>query len=443
VRVTQLLDERYELGPWVGAGGMSEVFEGYDRNLGRRVAVKLLKADVADPRARERFEHEARAAASFTHPNAVSVYDVGEVGTRPYIVMELVEGPNLAGVLSGTGPLPVREAVRITDQVLAALGAAHARGLVHRDVKPGNVLVMENGSVKLADFGIAKAVSDASGGLTMTGQVMGTPKYLAPEQAAGRATTARSDLYSAAVVLYEMLAGAPPFEGDAPVAIALAHQQAPIPSLAARRAGLPPALVATVERALEKDPARRFPSAEAMRAALASGTAGTPTAPYTATPTEVLRGDARPPRRRRWPWAVLGLLALAGALLLALALTNRDEGPGPAVSGEPTTTTSTTTTTTPPTTTTTPPTTTTTLVTTIPPRPRTIGELIALLAAGPDAFGEKGNDVLKKLVEVQEKQDGDEAAKLLEEIDKWVGEGKLDPQIGSFARDVLSQPAMQ
>jgi serine/threonine protein kinase len=433
--VAQLLDQRYELGAPLGAGGMSEVFEGYDRNLDRRVAVKFLKADVADPRARERFEQEARSAASFTHPNAVTVFDVGEAGTRPYIVMELVEGRNLADVLARSGPLPPREAAHITDQVLAALGAAHVRGLVHRDVKPGNVLVAPDGSVKLADFGIAKAVADATGGLTMTGQVMGTPKYLAPEQAAGQATTPRSDLYSTGVVLYEMLAGRPPFEGDTPVAIALAHQQAPVPPLAERRAGLPASLVATVDRALEKDPTRRFPTADAMRSALA----GAPTAPIsapTAGATEVLPSTApmrgRPRRRARWGWVVLGLLALAGVFLIAWALANRDEGSGPEVVSEPSTTTSTTTTTT----TTTPPTTTT-------PLPQTVDELVALLAANPDAFGEKGTDLLDKLQEAQGEQDGEKAAKLIDEIDKWVGEGQLDPEIGALAQQLLAPLASQ
>ncbi len=426
--MAQVLDQRYELGAPLGSGGMSEVFEGYDRNLDRRVAVKFLKTDVADPRARERFEHEARIAASFTHPNAVTVYDIGEAGTRPYIVMERVEGRNLADVLARTGPLPPRDAVKITDQVLAALGAAHARGLVHRDVKPGNVLVSPDGSVKLADFGIAKAVSDASGGLTMTGQVMGTPKYLAPEQAAGQATTARSDLYSTGVLLYEMLAGAPPFDGDTPLAIALAHQQAPVPPLAERRAGLPPALVATVDRALEKDPARRFPSAEAMRSALSGG----PTAPMpapTAGPTEVLPRTAptrrSAPRRHAWPWVVLGALALIGAFMIAWALANRDDDP--TVVAEPTTSSSTTTSTT----------------TTTTPVPDTIDELIALLAANPEAFGEKGDDLLDKLQEVQDDQDAEKAAKLIEEIDKWVDEGQLDPDVGALAQELLLPLANQ
>ncbi|HUF85285.1 MAG TPA: protein kinase [Acidimicrobiia bacterium] len=427
--MAQVLDQRYEVGPPLGTGGMSEVFEGYDRNLDRRVAVKFLKAEVADPRARERFEHEARAAASFTHPNAVTVYDFGEAGTRPYIVMELVEGKNLAEVLSQTSPLPPGQAAKVTDQILAALGAAHSRGLVHRDVKPGNVLVKPDGSVKLADFGIAKAVADATGGLTMTGQVMGTPKYLAPEQAAGQATTPRSDLYSTGVVLYEMLAGAPPFEGDTPVAIALAHQQAPVPPLTQRRAGLPASLVATVERALEKDPARRFPSAEAMRGALAGG----PTAPMAPTRpggTEVLPAMAPPgrggPGGRRWPWVVLGVLALVGAFLIAFALANRDDD-RPTVVAEPSTTTSSTTTTT----------------TTTTPVPDTIDELIATLAADPDAFGEKGEDLLDKLQKVQEEQNPEEAGKLIEEIDKWVDEGQLDPATGALAQQLLAPLAAQ
>jgi tRNA A-37 threonylcarbamoyl transferase component Bud32 len=197
--MTDVLDDRYELGVALGSGGMAEVFEAFDRSLGRRVAVKFLKADLPDPRARERFEREARTAASFTHANAVTVYDVGDDGQRPYIVMELVEGRTLADLLAEQGQLPPNAAARITDEVLAALGAAHDRGLVHRDVKPGNVLITRDGLVKLADFGIAKAASDATAGLTATGQVMGTPKYLSPEQAAGWSRALRDACRRAAV----------------------------------------------------------------------------------------------------------------------------------------------------------------------------------------------------------------------------------------------------
>jgi eukaryotic-like serine/threonine-protein kinase len=443
--MTRVLDDRYELGAPLGSGGMAEVVEGFDRNLGRRVAVKFLKTDLPDPRARERFEREARTAASFTHPNAVTVYDVGDDGQRPYIVMELVEGRTLADLLAEQGPLPPDEAARVTDEVLAALGAAHARGLVHRDVKPGNVLLTRDGSVKLADFGIAKAASDATAGLTATGQVMGTPKYLSPEQAAGLGATPRSDLYSTGVVLYEMLAGEPPFTGDTPVVLALAHQQAPVPPLSDRRAGVPHALLATVDRALEKDPAARYPDATAMRTALGGASAGAPgaaTVPATATPTAVLPAAAPPPTRprrdrRRARWVVAGLAGAGIVLLLVLlalaqrdgddVTSTRDTTPGATSETEPTTT---------PTTQPPPPT---------APTPQTIDELIALLAANPDAHGEKGEDLLEKLQELQEKpgEQGKKAAQLIGEVDKWVADGELDQDTGSLANQLLAPLARE
>jgi eukaryotic-like serine/threonine-protein kinase len=433
--MTRVLDDRYELGVALGSGGMAEVFEAFDRSLDRRVAVKFLKADLPDPQARERFEREARTAASFTHANAVTVYDVGDDGQRPYIVMELVEGRTLADLLTEQGPLPPNEAARITDEVLAALGAAHARGLVHRDVKPGNVLITRDGSVKLADFGIAKAASDATAGLTATGQVMGTPKYLSPEQAAGRAATPRSDLYSTGVVLYEMLAGEPPFTGDTPVVLALAHQQAPVPPLSDRRPGLPHALLATVDRALEKDPAARYPDVSAMRSALGRTPAGATDA---ATPTALLPPaalcPARPPRdRRRLWWTAAGLAGVGMLLLLVLvALAQRDDDTatprrastattaGAAPETEPT----------PPTTQPRP----------TAPTPQTIDELIALLAANPSAHGEKGEDLLEKLQELQEKpgEQGKKAAELIGEVDKWVADGELSQDIGSLANHLLA-----
>jgi serine/threonine protein kinase len=441
--MTDVLDDRYELGVALGSGGMAEVFEAFDRSLGRRVAVKFLKADLPDPRARERFEREARTAASFTHANAVTVYDVGDDGQRPYIVMELVEGRTLADLLAEQGQLPPNAAARITDEVLAALGAAHDRGLVHRDVKPGNVLITRDGLVKLADFGIAKAASDATAGLTATGQVMGTPKYLSPEQAAGRGATPRSDLYSTGVVLYEMLAGEPPFTGDTPVVLALAHQQAPVPPLSDRCPGLPHALLATVERALEKDPAARYPDATAMRTALGGAPAGAPgaaTVPATATPTAVLPPAAPPPTRsprdrRRARWVVAGLAGVGMLLLLVLvALAQRDDDTATPRRASTATTADAASETEPTTTPTTqpPPTT--------APTPQTIDELIALLAANPSAHGEKGEDLLEKLQELQEKpgEQGKKAAELIGEVDKWVAEGELSQDTGSLANQLLT-----
>ncbi|MGI8576110.1 MAG: protein kinase domain-containing protein [Egibacteraceae bacterium] len=286
-----LLADRYALGTPLGAGGMARVVEAEDTILARRVAVKLLSdAALIDPKARDRFLAEARAAASLSHPNAVAVYDLGRDGDQSFIVMELVEGATLADVLRKGGPLTEEQAVAVAVQVLSALAVAHRRGLVHRDVKPANVLlpggqVPDEASaperVKLADFGIAKGIRDAASALTQTGQVIGTPLYLSPEQVSGETVSPRSDVYAVGVLLFEMLAGHPPFEGDNPLAIALAHRHDAAPRLDRLRRGLDPALVTVVERALAKDPLDRFADAGAM--------------------LEVLRGRApqvQPPRAR-------------------------------------------------------------------------------------------------------------------------------------------------
>jgi serine/threonine-protein kinase len=256
--------------------------------------------------------------------------------------------------------------------------------------------------------------------MTVPGQVLGTPLYLAPEQAAGEKATSRSDLYSTGVVLYEMLAGAPPFTGDTPVAIALAHQQAPVPRLTDRAAAsIPPPLVATIDRALEKDPARRFPDAESMRTALTSG----PPMKTAVLPVSVPPPPGRPSRARRpWVAVVAAFIAVAVLALVTFALANRDDSDSPTGPAAASTTSAPTTTTEPPTTTTGP--------------PQTIGELISFLGANPGAFGEKETDLLGKLAEAQ--QDPEEAAKLIDEIDKWVSKGELDPAIGSIAQSLLA-----
>ena len=231
-----VLSDRYELGRAVGNGGMGDVYEAYDQKLSRRVAVKCLKPGFTGSH-HERFVREVRHAAAFIHPNVVTVFDVGDDQGSPYFVMELVDGHTLAAELEERGPLPPEEAVRIADAVLAGLSAAHARDLVHRDVKPANVLLGADGCVKLADFGIAKAVHDAATGLTAVNDIIGTPTYLSPEQASGDPTGPATDLYAVGVLLYEMLAGAPPFRGDTPMATAIAHREAPVPPLARQASG--------------------------------------------------------------------------------------------------------------------------------------------------------------------------------------------------------------
>ena len=224
---------RYELGELLGRGGMAEVRRAVDQRLGRSVAVKQLRADLAmDPTFQARFRREAQSAAGLNHPTIVAVYDTGEetdplTGVSiPYIVMELVEGPTLRDVLrEGRKILPER-AMELTQGILDALSYSHKAGIVHRDIKPANVMLTGNGGVKVMDFGIARAVADTSATMTQTAAVIGTAQYLSPEQARGETVDARSDLYSAGCVLYELLLGRPPFVGDSPVSVA--YQQLPV-----------------------------------------------------------------------------------------------------------------------------------------------------------------------------------------------------------------------
>mgnify|MGYP001190414687 FL=1 len=236
---TRRLGDRYELGEPLGRGGMAEVLEGRDLRLGRRVAVKILRPDLAkDPAFQSRFRREAQSAASLNHPNIVAVYDTGEdiLGDEsasvvvPYIVMEYVDGQTLRQLLaSGRRLLPER-ALEITAGVLAALDYSHRHGIVHRDIKPANVMLTRTGDVKVMDFGIARALADASATMTAASAVMGTAQYLSPEQARGEVVDARSDLYSTGCLLYELLTGRPPFTGDSPVSVAYQHvSENPLP----------------------------------------------------------------------------------------------------------------------------------------------------------------------------------------------------------------------
>ncbi len=230
-----LFGDRYQVGDTLGFGGMSEVHRGRDLRLGRDVAVKVLRADLArDPSFQARFRREAQNAASLNHPAIVAVYDTGETagetGPVPYIVMEYVDGDTLRDVLKQEGPLPPRRAMEIVADVCAALDFSHRHGIVHRDVKPANIMLNRAGAVKVMDFGIARAVSDGQATMTATSAVIGTAQYLSPEQARGESVDARSDVYATGCVLYELLTGQPPFTGDSPVAIAYQHvREAPRP----------------------------------------------------------------------------------------------------------------------------------------------------------------------------------------------------------------------
>jgi serine/threonine-protein kinase len=291
-----VLNGRYELHRRLARGGMADVFLARDQLLDRPVAVKVLFAEFAtDPSFVARFRREAQAAANLTHPNIVSVYDWGEEGGTYFIVMEYVEGRSLAEILRAEGRLHPQRAADIAADIATALGFAHRNGVVHRDVKPGNVLISPTGQVKVADFGIARAVgSDAEDNLTQAGSVMGTATYFSPEQAQGLPLDPRSDLYALGVVLYEMVTGRPPFSGDSPVAIAYKHvQEQPVPPRQIDPE-VPAALEAIILRLLAKNPADRYASAEDLRADLRRFREGLPVAATVAAGAGGAAGAAAP-----------------------------------------------------------------------------------------------------------------------------------------------------
>src|SRR4051795_7752756 len=234
----RLVGARYELGELIGYGGMAEGHRGRDSRLNREVAIKVLRADLArDPSFLNRFRREAHSAAGLNHPSIVAVYDTGEDagpdGTpQPFIVMEYVHGRTLRDIVKSEGRLPARRAMEIVAEVCSALDFSHRNGIIHRDVKPGNVMITRTGAVKVMDFGIARAVADNAATVTQTAAVIGTAQYLSPEQARGENVDARSDVYSTGVLLFELITGSPPFTGDSPVAVAYQHvrENAPPPS---------------------------------------------------------------------------------------------------------------------------------------------------------------------------------------------------------------------
>jgi serine/threonine-protein kinase len=332
-----ILGGRYEVGELLGRGGMAEVRKGTDVRLGRVVAVKRLRTDLAtDPTFQARFRREAQAAAALNHPAIVSVYDTGEEISpdgshpQPYIVMEYVAGRTLRDILrEGRKILPER-ALEITSGVLAALDYSHRAGIVHRDIKPANVMLTPAGDVKVMDFGIARAVTDASSTMTQTAAVVGTAQYLSPEQARGETVDSRSDVYSTGCLLYELLTGRPPFVGDSPVSVAYQHvrEQAQPPS--AFEPSLPPEVDAIVMKALAKRTDERYQGAAAMRSDIERYLAGKPVeapAPVAppAEPTTLMAGaeEYETPTRRRWPMVlllVLVLVLLAGGVAAGVRL---------------------------------------------------------------------------------------------------------------------------
>ena len=263
----ELLGGRYQLRSQIARGGMTDVFLGHDTLLSRPVAIKRLFPEfAADPSFVERFRREATAAANLNHPNIVAVYDWGSAEGTYYIVMEYIEGQSLAELLRSDGPLPPEHAAEIALSVAAALGFAHNNGVIHRDVKPGNVLLSPDGKVKVTDFGIAiAAFGGAEANLTQTGSVMGTATYFSPEQAQGQSLDHRSDLYSLGIVLYEMLCGRPPFTGDSSVAVAYKHVQQAVPAPSSLGVVLPESLEAITMKLLAKNPAQRYPTARDLQ----------------------------------------------------------------------------------------------------------------------------------------------------------------------------------
>ena len=329
----RVLADRYEIDTVLGQGGMARVFKGDDRVLNRTVAVKVLSPQFAgDEQFVARFRREAQAAAALNHPNIVSVYDTGSQGEVHYIVMEYVEGRTLRDIIRAEGPLLPERAMEIAEAVANALADAHEAGLVHRDIKPGNIMVTREGEVKVMDFGIARTTTGDT--LTQTASILGTASYLSPEQAQGESVDARSDIYSVGCVLYEMLTAAAPFTGDSPVAIAYKHvRENPVPP-SRSNPDVSSALEAVVMKCMAKNPANRYQSAEELRADLQRvRQGGAPLAtPILADSTEMLTRahaqpdhtavmsgippDERPDGRRTW-LTVLGVLLVLAALGVA------------------------------------------------------------------------------------------------------------------------------
>ncbi|WP_454792616.1 serine/threonine-protein kinase [Mycolicibacterium lutetiense] len=324
--MTAALADRYELRGVLGRGGMAEVRDGWDTRLSRPVAIKLLyPALAADEFTRRRFEDEARAAAALNHPNIVAVHDSGEDHGTPYIVMERLPGPTLAEEIAA-GPLSADRVRWVLADLLGALTAAHGAGILHRDIKPGNVLITTSGTAKLADFGIAKTAGTAH---THAGTVFGTPDYLSPQRITGQPASASDDLYSVGVLGYEALTGRRPFARDHPLATMRAVvDEAPMP-IGMLRPDVDPALVQALERAMARDPAYRFADAAAMRAALHA-------APSAPSATLMLPAPL-PPRRSRTRLALAGL-AVAAAVILGAILLIADPPPQRAPAVTPVTT---------------------------------------------------------------------------------------------------------
>lgn len=500
-----ILLDRYELDELIGTGGSARVYLGHDRTLQRRVAVKVLDsrvAESADPAAHARFLREGRSSARFSHPHAVATYDAGDDGDRLFIVMEYVDGTSLAQRIADEAPMPEREIVRVGTQLLSALEAAHDAGLIHRDVKPANVLLDSAGTVKLADFGIARRFDEITSALTVEGMVIGTRAYLAPEQARGLETGPPVDIYAVGAVLYEMATGQRPPMTPLDATVGADPRS--------RRADLSEPLATAISKALAGRPGDRFESAGTMAGALrrppspatmpVAATPVAPTATMRAIPATPAAAAASPPRARGgagttvmpaprhpddrpdrrspvgwWVLAALALLVVAGGAI-ALARSDADGSgsvatqatgvpaavattvpPDPTTQETPATTAPPTTvppTTVPPTTvppTTVPPTTT---PGTEPPAPPTPPELIPGFPATEDidqfidqlrdresAAGKQSRKLGDGMRDVLKEDDEDrtkEIADLIEKIDEWLEKDEIDPVVAARAVDFLT-----
>lgn len=386
-QLPRILGGRYEVRQLIGRGGMADVYVGFDSRLNRTVAIKVLRADLArDPMFQNRFRREAQSAGRLNHPAIVAVYDTGEEATRfadgatgtvPYIIMEYVEGHTVRELLSEGDPVPIPEAVEIVAGILNALEYSHREGIVHRDIKPGNVMLTTDGKIKVMDFGIARAIEDSQSSMTQTHGVVGTAQYLSPEQARGEIVDSRSDLYSTGCVLFELLTGRPPFSGDTAVSVAYQHvQELPKPP-SSIAADIPGSLDRVVLKALAKNRDERYPDADTMRqdmlAAERGGAISAPPisswaeragdqtavlgssavtgntsqfpqvspplgttalmgggpAPAPAPPTAAAAPTQTDPKKPVWPWIVGVLAFLLGGLGLAYALSGGDEPEAP------------------------------------------------------------------------------------------------------------------
>src|SRR5919109_250676 len=332
-----LISERYRLDEKIGSGGMSSVYRAFDPTLERWVAIKLMHRDIShDPDQLERFRREARAVAQLNHPHVVTVIDAGEDDGAPYIVFEYVEGETLKDRIRRMGRLPVSEAVAYAIEIARALECAHEHLLVHRDVKPQNVLIDPDGRAKVTDFGIARSLE--AQGLTATGRVLGTTDYVSPEQALGHEVTGQSDIYSLGIVLYEMLTGEAPFKADTQVAVAMKHVRDPLPDVQRRRPEISAALAAVVERATAKETQNRYQDVgqmvhdleevlaiEAARTGQTTGEATTVLQSLSSDTADYAPIRLRKPKRAL---AVTLLLLALGAATAVLLITRTEKGTG-------------------------------------------------------------------------------------------------------------------